>query len=149
VRTIPSIDIIADYLGVEPAALREPQGEKIVTTTNLVHLLLKMALHRTEFDAEGYLQRYPDVAAALNDRAITAPLDHFASTGYFEGRVGCEERVDEDWYRANNPDVRIAINEGRVASAEEHYRTIGIREWRAPRPDMIKEIQAWRAALLA
>ncbi|NLW96810.1 MAG: hypothetical protein GXY30_07935, partial [Xanthomonadaceae bacterium] len=54
------------------------------------------------FDREGYLRRYPDVAAAGID-----PVLHYATSGAREGRRPCDY-FDTGWYLDRNPDVAEA-----------------------------------------
>lgn len=76
------------------------------------------------FDHEGYLRRYPDVAAAGID-----PLLHYATQGAAEGRQPCEH-FDGRWYLERNPDVAASgIN------PLLHFCLHGWRESRHPSPD--------------
>lgn len=76
------------------------------------------------FDREGYLRRYPDVAAAGID-----PLLHYAVRGAAEGRQPCD-LFDGGWYLAQNPDVASS-----GVNPLLHFCWYGWKESRHPSPE--------------
>lgn len=50
---------------------------------------------RTEFDEDGYLQLYPDIAAGVASGAIESGWAHFVQGGFAEGRewISCPDRL--------------------------------------------------------
>lgn len=76
------------------------------------------------FDVEGYLQRYPDVAAAgLN------PVEHYVKHGAKEGRIPCDG-FDPVAYLHRNPDVAVT-----GMDPFRHYVQFGHKEGRQPNLD--------------
>lgn len=86
----------------------------------------------TLFDAEFYLTRNPDVAAAV-DRQETEALSHFEQFGQFEGRDP-SLFFNTQFYLANNPNIALDIANQKVESAFEGYLKIGQFEGRIPIP---------------
>jgi GT2 family glycosyltransferase/SAM-dependent methyltransferase len=85
----------------------------------------KSAIRATKlFDYPWYLNTYKDVAEAKLD-----PLDHYLSSGAFEGR-NPNPLFDTIWYLKENPDV---ADEGLNPLA--HYASSGATEGRDPHPD--------------
>lgn len=79
-----------------------------------------------EFDEEGYLQLYPDIAAAVKSGAIYSGWRHFVTNGFAEGRR---------WLRvpASNRGVVQAIAPGdeMFQGDNEHYFSAGASALRA------------------
>jgi GT2 family glycosyltransferase/glycosyltransferase involved in cell wall biosynthesis len=78
---------------------------------------------RTIFDAEWYLEKYPDLRAIDHD-----PLTHYILYGAAEGRDP-NGFFDGAWYHARYPDVAAT-----GYPALLHYLTWGARELRNPHP---------------
>lgn len=76
------------------------------------------------FDREGYLARYPDIAASGTD-----PLTHYLDAGAHEGRMPCD-LFDGAWYLSTYPDVAASGINPFV-----HFCEFGWRESRHPGPD--------------
>ena len=76
------------------------------------------------FDAQWYLQTYPDV----RDAGVDA-MEHFATVGWREGRSP-HPLFDAQWYLNTNPDVRAAGMNPLL-----HYVQFGAAELRNPNPD--------------
>lgn len=81
------------------------------------------------FDASWYLQRNPDVAAAVALGLISAE-DHFQNYGRYEGRAPGPLFNPND-YLAHNPDVAQAVEAGLI-SAYDHFIQYGAGESRSP-----------------
>ncbi len=58
---------------------------------------------------------------------------HFRTIGYFEGRLGAQPSVDQEWYMKTYPDIAKAILDRKVTSALDHYVQFGYKEGRLPR----------------
>jgi hypothetical protein len=86
----------------------------------------------TVVDEKWYLDRYPDVKAAIQAGKYKVGYEHFMQNGYREGRVPRNFNVDEAWYLATYPDVAEAIKSGRVKSAYDHFIQNGYGEGRKP-----------------
>jgi hypothetical protein len=94
--------------------------------------LVRAFISDIEVDEAWYLERYPDVAEAIEAGFVESAKQHFAHHGYFEGRMPFEIRVDEVWYLAQYPEVADAIRSGLVKSAQQHFEKNGYREGRLP-----------------
>lgn len=81
------------------------------------------------FDADWYLARNPDVAAAVDAGLFTAE-QHFQGFGRLEGRSP-GPLFDTDFYLATNPDVAAAVADGLI-SAFDHFVNFGYSESRSP-----------------
>jgi hypothetical protein len=127
------------------SALFPPSAEgQITISVELFRFLLSAAARTAELDEEIYLRRNPDVALAIREGLWPSGRDHYAATGYFEGRAGSGLAVSETWYLKTNPDVAKAVKEGDWKSAEEHYFRQGMFEWRVPNQDAQEDITAWK-----
>lgn len=83
------------------------------------------------FNAEWYLARNPDVAAAV-DAGLMSAYSHFMQFGISENRAPLS-LFDSDFYLARNPDVAAAVAAGTM-SAVEHFLMFGQGEPRAINP---------------
>lgn len=80
------------------------------------------------FSESAYLQRYPDVAAAVTAGSIPSGYAHWLQYGVKEGRIGTASTgVDKSWYLQSNPDVAAS-----GMDAEAHYLAYGQFEGRNP-----------------
>ena len=75
---------------------------------------------RGEFDEDGYLQLYPDIAAGVASGAIESGWAHFKAGGFAEGRP---------WVARPDPLLgvsrEIAANDEMFAGNPEHYFNVG------------------------
>ena len=90
---------------------------------------------RIRFDEQMYLERYPDVAAAVREKRIASGKEHYKRHGKFENRIGCDDKdivvqFDEEFYLREYPDVAKSIQKGIMPSAWDHYVRHGRREGR-------------------
>lgn len=84
-------------------------------------------IHRSGlFDAEWYLNSYPDVAK--NEDSSHDPALHYLKLGAFEGRNPSPD-FDSQWYLDTNPDVKDSGFNPLV-----HYISMGKEEGRQPLP---------------
>lgn len=90
------------------------------------------------YDEEFYLQRNPDVAAAVRDGVFSSGLEHFILFGEAEGRNG-SLYFDEEGYLARNPDVAAAVRAGAFTSGLQHYILVGQDEGRRANPTPFNE----------
>jgi|GEM_PF-4029262 len=83
------------------------------------------------FDETQYLNKNPDVAAAVQQGAFKYGFEHFVLFGIDEGRSP-GDWFDQDYYLAQNPDVAGAVKKGTIRSAIAHFFAFGHREKRNP-----------------
>ena len=88
-----------------------------------------------------YLNRYADIAAAVNSKVIPSGFYHYVTYGIAEFRLGAalapvsgdaQSFFDEWAYRAMNPDVAAAIAAGTITSGWAHFEAYGQFEGRQP-----------------
>ena len=87
-----------------------------------------------DLDEPWYLERYPDVARAIDDNIIKSARQHYCQSGYFEHRIPYPISVEPEWYIEQYPDVREAIENKVFPSAQIHFELIGFKEGRHPYP---------------
>lgn len=95
------------------------------------------------FDEGYYLNRYPDVAAAVKAGAVGSGLEHWLEFGEKEGRQainsGQNPFYDEGAYLAANPDVAAAVRSGAYSSGYAHFLVFGKVEGRISVPFFDKD----------
>ncbi|MFB2924207.1 hypothetical protein [Aerosakkonema funiforme] len=90
------------------------------------------------YNENAYLQKYPDVAAAVASGAYSSGLQHFVEVGYDEGRaspLGTGETGllnSEDVYLRKYPDVAAAVANRVFRSGYDHFLQVGRKEGRSP-----------------
>ncbi|GAB4357116.1 MAG: hypothetical protein Fur0042_26500 [Cyanophyceae cyanobacterium] len=104
----------------------QPQGDRLQNLTSRPNLRWD-ALTGQWFNAQDYLNRFPDVA-----RSNLPALQHFVNHGAIEGRD--TTLFNEPFYLTQNPDVQLAQQAGAVRSGWEHFVFHGAAEGRLPTP---------------
>jgi hypothetical protein len=94
--------------------------------------VLKLVLRGVAVDETWYLNRYPDVAEAVNKGVFKSAWHHYVESGYFEDRWPVEPRIDESWYLERYTDVADGIRSGLIKTALAHFVEHGYQEGRAP-----------------
>lgn len=142
----PRLSTVAHALGVEPGVLRDDSPEnaerKVTVPLRLLKHLLKLALRGVEIDPRVYAQQNLDIAQNIGADPVSLG-DHFAATGYFEGRAFPVGGFDETYYLGKHRDVAEGIQKKLVRSAYEHYQYVGICEGRAPNSESERDVAAW------
>ena len=125
--------------------LRTADGKLQALTLPLpiVSALLRELYLASGFNEDDYLERYADVRELVRSKKGTTALDHFVTSGFFEGRLANCVPVAEEWYRKRNPDVWQAIKKGQFKDAKEHYLISGANEGRAPSPELESAAEFW------
>ena len=108
---------------------RSPGDESIMVRLPVMRDLIKFATAET-FDEEWYLDRYPDVAKAIERGVEQSALDHFANSGLYEGRMPYPAPLDEAHYLEQHRDVAKAIDDGDAVGAADHFYMTGFSEGR-------------------
>ena len=96
------------------------------------------------FDEQDYLGRYEDVRNAVRRGELESGLQHYCTSGFFEGRLANLQVFDQDYYVRRNADVWKALEKGELAGAYEHFVTTGVNEGRAPNQQADVLIAEWR-----
>lgn len=89
------------------------------------------------FDEQWYLDKYPDVAAAVKEGSLDSGRTHYEHSGRSEGRIAFN--FNPDWYRQSYPLANEEIGRGVASSLLEHYLLVGrprgyLPHFKAPRP---------------
>jgi hypothetical protein len=94
--------------------------------------MIRRVLAGIEIDEAWYLDRYPDIADAIENGIVTSAQQHFVNDGYFEGRQPFPMHVNERWYLMNNTGVADFVRQGKMESGQRHFEENGYKEGRLP-----------------
>ncbi len=127
-KYLPPFEALKSYLSITTV-----DGEIVVSCTyeNLVAMIRRL-IAGVEVDEEWYLERYPDIAEAIQQGIVASGRAHFVSDGYFEGRVPFAIEVDERFYLRENPGVADYVRKGMLKSGQQHFDENGYKEGRLP-----------------
>jgi hypothetical protein len=142
---VPPFASFSRGLGISERAVAP--GRELRITSDVFRLMIASLIKQSFFDERWYLETYPDVALAIREGHVISAVDHYASTGYYEGRSPGSKPVDQAWYLENNKDVAGAIAREEVVDAQEHYDHNGYFEGRAANAEEAPDVEAWAATL--
>ncbi|TYB84072.1 hypothetical protein [Oceaniovalibus sp. ACAM 378] len=117
--------VLRNVMAADPGA-----GKTVTLPRGTLRDILKAALDGS-FSDFWYLNRYPDVAAAIAEGLVPSALDHYAQSGIFEGRMPFPAPLDEESYLMQHKDVGAAIEGEAFADARDHFYSVGFGEGRA------------------
>jgi hypothetical protein len=128
VKYLPPFEVLKSLLTISNV-----KGELMVSCSyeNLVQMLRQMIIG-VEVDERRYLDRYPDIADAIEKGLVKSPRLHFVNDGYFEGRMPFPIYVDERYYLAQNSGVADYVRKGMLESGQQHFDENGYQEGRLP-----------------
>jgi hypothetical protein len=141
---VPPFDSLLTAIGVTRAEFEN--ASVVVVPTELLKLLLQVAVASGDFNETGYLRDNPDLAGAVRAGKVEDARLHYVGFGYFESRSGATPEVDEAWYLRTYPDVADAVATRLVGSAAEHFRVIGAAEGRSPNAFYVPAAEQWKKA---
>jgi hypothetical protein len=141
---VPPLNPLLRCVGLTQSDL---QSANVTIPTELLKLLLQVALANSEFNEAGYLRANPDIANAQRAGSIENPLLHYVGFGYFEGRLGATPDVNESWYLRVYSDVAAAVKAKQISSAQEHFELMGAAEGRSPNEDYTSVAAQWKKAI--
>ncbi len=141
---LPPFKHILTLLGLNDVDLRT---EKVSVYAKALLLLLAEVLRYVEVDESWYLERYPDVRAAVLSGDTTSARFHFAAAGYREGRLPRELPFDAAYYFDQYKDLANTFGRSDVAALRHHYETNGFFEGRAGVPEHFLDAERWRVYL--
>jgi hypothetical protein len=142
---VPPFDPLLRAIGVTRDEFES--ASVVVVPTELLKLLLQVAVASGDFNEIGYLRDNPDIAAAVKAGKVEDARLHYVGYGYFESRSGATPEVDDAWYLRTYPDVADAVATRLVGSAAEHFRVIGAAEGRSPNAFYIPAAEQWKKAI--
>jgi hypothetical protein len=141
---VPPFDSLLTAIGVTRAEFEN--ASVVVVPTELLKLLLQVAVASSDFNEAGYLRDNPDIAGAVKAGKVEDARVHYVGFGYFESRSGATPEVDEAWYLRTYPDVAEAVAKKSVGSAAEHFKVIGAAEGRSPNAFYVPAAEQWKKA---
>ena len=71
--------------------------------------------------------------------------EHFAKSGYFEGRLPAALPFDPQWYRRHYRDIADAFPSADPDAMQQHFLASGYFEGRAGTAEMLAEVERWLA----
>lgn len=127
-KYLPPFEILRSYLTISNV-----KGELMVSCSyeNLVQMLRRVIMG-VEVSETWYLERYPDIADAIEKGLVKSARLHFVNDGYFEGRIPFPIRVDERYYLEQNSGVAEYVRKGMLESGQQHFDENGYTEGRLP-----------------
>jgi hypothetical protein len=127
-KYLPPFELLKSFLTISNV-----KGELMVSCSyeNLVQMVRNMIIG-IEVDEAWYLERYPDIAEAIQQGLVESARLHFVNDGYFEGRIPFPIRVDERFYLEQNAGVADYVRRGILESGQQHFDENGYAEGRAP-----------------
>jgi hypothetical protein len=137
---IPPLKRFMESIGNGPAG---------TVAMDMLRMYMRAALAEGGVDEAWYLQKYPDVAAAISRGECPSAHEHFCAHGYFEDRRPRIFVVDEAWYAQQYRDVYADVRRGVVRSATEHYNNTGWSEGRAPTEPDLPLVTQWNDLITA
>ena len=128
VKYLPPFELMKSFLTISNV-----KGELMVSCPyeNMVQLLRRMIVG-VEVDETWYLERYPDIAEAINQGIVESARRHFVNDGYFEGRMPFPIYVDERYYLSQNAGIGEYVRKGMLESGQQHFDENGYAEGRLP-----------------
>ncbi len=100
--------------------------------------LVRMAVVGIPVDEAWYTDTYKDVAAAISKGTVSSASEHYAHSGYLDGRFPFQPVVEQVWYYENNEDLHDS--RGEVRSAAQHLQDAGYQEGRVPHRPVIDRV---------
>lgn len=127
-KYLPPFEVLKSYLTISNI-----KGELMVTCSyeNLIRMLQQLIIG-VEVDERWYLERYPDIAQAIEEGVVQSARLHFVNDGYFEGRLPFPIHVDERYYLEHNSGVAEYVRKGLLESGQQHFEENGYTEGRLP-----------------
>ena len=127
-KYLPPFDVVKASLAIESV-----NGELRVSGSyeEFVDMVRRMIVG-IEVDEKWYLERYPDIAEAIEQGIVPSAQAHFVNDGYFEGRQPFPINVNERWYLTQNTGVADYVRQGKLESGQQHFDENGYKEGRLP-----------------
>jgi hypothetical protein len=128
VKYLPPFELLKRLLTISNV-----RGETMVSCPyeNMVQMIRKLIMG-VEVDEAWYLERYPDIADAIERGVVKSARLHFVNDGYFEGRIPFPIQVNERYYLAENQGVADYVRTGMLESGQQHFDENGYAEGRLP-----------------
>jgi hypothetical protein len=127
-KYLPPFEVLKTYITISNV-----KGELMVSCSyeNLIQLL-RQVIVGVEVNEQWYLNRYPDIAEAIEAGTVQSARLHFVNDGYFEGRLPFPIQVDERYYLGQNTGVADYVRKGMLESGQQHFDENGYMEGRLP-----------------
>jgi hypothetical protein len=139
---IPPCAFLLAGLGISAADLA---GDGTVAVARkFLRVLISEFARRMQMDENWYAETYPDVEGARLAGDINSLREHFARSGYFEGRLAAALPFDPQWYRGYYRDIADAFPSADPNAMRRHFLTSGYFEGRAGTAEMLAEVERWQ-----
>ena len=139
----PPCSFLIEGLGISATDLTG--GGTIAVTRRFLRALIGELACRMRVDENWYAETYPDVEGARLAGDIRSLREHFAKSGYFEGRLPAALAFDPQWYRRHYSDIADAFPSADPDAMRDHFLTAGYFEGRAGTAEMLAEVERWQA----
>lgn len=125
---LPPFRRVLETLGLAEQAL---QAETVTVSASALMRVLDETWAYIEVDEAWYLDRYPDVHAAILAGRTPSASAHFRAAGYREGRHPGPPPFDPDFYFDTYKDLATTFDRRDLKGLRHHYETRGYYEGRA------------------
>lgn len=139
----PPVSQIFAALEVSETALNGASAQ--VSVTGLRFLIAEIVKQMT-VDDRWYLERYPDVHAAVLAGDVASAREHFETTGFLEGRLPRPLSFDPVFYYEKYADLAGAFEKDDTEGLRRHFETTGYFEGRAGTSGHFADAERWRLA---
>ncbi len=123
------------------------QAETVTVPVSQLLRLVAEAFAAADVDEAWYIDRYPDVHAAILAGRTPSATAHFRAAGYREGRLPHPLPFDPDFYFATYTDLAAAFERTDYKGLQHHYETRGYLEGRAGVEQHFQAAGRWAGGL--
>ena len=142
---VPAFKLVQESLHLDLQDLAP--GQKVTISSRVFKELMAVCLQRGFFDERWYLETYPDVYSAIKEGRIASAIEHYTTTGYYEGRSPGPCYFDREWYENYYRDVNEAVKNGLITDSADHFYENGYGEGRAPCLEQLAAAERWKKLL--
>ncbi len=137
----PPCRLLLQHLGISATDL-EGAGT-VPVSRKFLRVLINELARQQRVDEAWYAETYPDVEGARLAGDIRSLREHFATSGYIEGRLPADIPFDAEWYRSHYRDIAETLPAADHATLRSHFLDSGYFEGRAGTAEMLKEVEHW------
>ncbi|MEM7741335.1 MAG: hypothetical protein AAF225_11100 [Pseudomonadota bacterium] len=135
---------LAKFAGIQAEDIGK---ETVNVRSEFIRLLIQQLLDTLPFSEKAYIKANPDIAQAIKTGQVASGSQHYAMTGYFEGRYAGNFAVNPTWYLGNNSDIREAALRGDISDATRHFQSTGYHEGRTGTEEQLRMRKSWSVLL--
>jgi hypothetical protein len=142
---VPPFSFFGRALKLTPEDLNTNKNVEI--PVELFKFFIATIVSQGFFDERWYLETNPDVQRAIDEHEIDSGLEHYLSTGYYEGRQPGRFPVDVNWYIEYYPDLKQALEDKTILDPVDHFSHSGYFEGRVSCAEHLPSVQRWLSIL--